>query len=349
MFLKKSENVLFRHSGEPQIESGAGAGIQYFRAVTNNLDSGFHRSDDFLRDPQKYGGKRMNQKSPLFFSLGILLAFVFFSPPANSQAPSSLFPEMSGWKKPDAIQVFIQDNLYDYINGAADLYLTYDFKELQVAEYVRDDKASVIIEIYRHGSPTNAFGIYSQERLANADFLDIGSQGYYEEKVLNFLSGSYYVKISSSNTAKDDRDILVRFAKSTDEKLGGSKGFPALLEAFPEEGKVKNAEKFIGKNFLGYSFFPSAFIADYQIAGQKFKLFLMVGASPEDCRARLQRYFQQLKQPQDGVAEKRYEISDPYHGNYELFWKGKYIGGILNLPPSPLRGKYLSSLEARLP
>ncbi len=281
--------------------------------------------------------------------LWVFMGFCLFPPTAASQASSSLFPEMPGWKKPDAIQVFTPDNLYDYINGAADLYLTYDFKELQVVEYVRDDKASVIIEIYRHGSPTNAFGIYSQERLTNADFLDIGSQGYYEEKVLNFFSGTSYVKISSSNTAKDDRDILVQFAKSTAEKLGGEKGFPSLLEAFPEERKIKNAEKFIGKNFLGYSFFPSAFIADYQIAGQKFKLFLMVGASPEDCRARLQRYFQQLKRPPDNIAEGRYEISDPYHGNFELFWKGKYIGGILNLPPSPLRGKYLSSLEARLP
>ena len=237
--------------------------------------------------------------------LGVFMVFCLFPPPADSQPSSSSFPESTGWKKPDTLQVFSPENLYDYINGAADLYLTYDFKELQVGEYTRQDKASVIMEIYRHGSPTNAFGIYSQERLTNADFLEIGSQGYYEEKVLNFLSGSYYVKISSSNTAKDDRDILVRFAECTDEKLGGGKGFPALLEAFPEEGKVKNAEKFIGKNFLGYSFFPSAFIADYQIAGQKFKLFLMVGASAEDCRARLQRYFQQLKRPQDGDRGKK--------------------------------------------
>ncbi len=281
--------------------------------------------------------------------LWVLMVFCLFLPAADSRALTSLFPEMTGWKKSDTLQVFSPENLYDYINGAADLYLTYDFKELQVGEYTRQDKASVIVEIYRHGSATNAFGIYSQERLANADFLDIGSQGYYEEKVLNFLSGGYYVKISSSNTAKEDRDILVRFAEAMVEKLGGGKGFPSLLETFPEEGKVKNAEKFIGKNFLGYSFFPSAFVADYQTAGQKFKLFLMVGASPEDCRARLQRYFQQLKRPQDGVAEKRFEISDPYHGNFELFWKGKYIGGIVNLPPSPLREKYLSLLETRLP
>ena len=281
----------------------------------------------------------------------LLIFFVFclFPSAGKSQAPPSPFPEAAGWKKADSVQVFSPENLYDYINGAADLYLTYDFKELQVAEYTREDKASVIIEVYRHGSPTNAFGIYSQERLANADFLEIGVQGYYEEKVLNFLAGSCYVKISSSNTGKDDRDVLVRFAKGTAEKVGGEKGFPALLEVFPDEGKVKNTEKFIGKNFLGYSFFPSAFIADYQSGGQKFKLFLMVGDGAEDCRARLQRYFQQLKRPAETVAEGRHEISDPYHGNLEIFWKGKYIGGVLNLPPSPARQKYLSLLETRLP
>jgi hypothetical protein len=289
----------------------------------------------------------MNRKFLATGLLCVFFVFCFFPLAAKSQPPSSLFPEEAGWDKTDSIQVFSPDTLYDFINGAADLYLTYDFKELQVAEFARKDKASVTIEIYRHGSPTNAFGIYSQERLANADFLDIGVQGYYEEKVLNFLA--YYVKISSSNTAKDDRDILVRFAKGTAEKLGGERVFPALLQAFPDGGKIKNGEKFIGKNFLGYSFFPSAFIADYQTGGQKFKLFFMVGTGAEDCRARLQRYFQQIKRPAETISEGRYVISDPYHGNLEIFWKGKYIGGILNLSPSPLRQKYLSLFESQLP
>jgi len=30
----------------------AEAGIQYFQKLINTLDSGFHRSDDFLRDHQ---------------------------------------------------------------------------------------------------------------------------------------------------------------------------------------------------------------------------------------------------------------------------------------------------------
>jgi hypothetical protein len=42
------------HSGGPRIGSGAGAGIQCFRMVINDLDPAFHRSDDFLRSHQLY-------------------------------------------------------------------------------------------------------------------------------------------------------------------------------------------------------------------------------------------------------------------------------------------------------
>ena len=56
-----------------------------------------------------------------------------------------------------------------------------------MVEYVNDRKASVIIDVYRHATPRDAFGIYSQERLPNANYLDTGVQGYYEKNALNVL------------------------------------------------------------------------------------------------------------------------------------------------------------------
>ena len=49
---KKSEKRNFRYSDEPRIGFGAGAGIHLFQILKNPLDSGFHRSDDFLREHQ---------------------------------------------------------------------------------------------------------------------------------------------------------------------------------------------------------------------------------------------------------------------------------------------------------
>ena len=48
MVSERVQNCLFLSFRRlPRIESGAGAGIQFFQFVTNSLDSGFHRSDDF--------------------------------------------------------------------------------------------------------------------------------------------------------------------------------------------------------------------------------------------------------------------------------------------------------------
>jgi hypothetical protein len=289
---------------------------------------------------------------PHIFAIPVLVLWMWaISLPSWAAPPdreSSLFPEVRGWKQSGGIQTFSPRKLYEYMDGAADLYLTYEFQELQVAEYRKEKKASVTVEIYRHKTPRDAFGIYSQERFSKANFLRVGAQGYSEENFLIFVSGKYYVKINSFHTGSDDEEILLAFGKKVAEKLGGKSSLPPLLASFPEEGKKKNSEKFIAKNFLGYSFFHSAFTADYELSGRRFKLYVMEGASPEECRKMIQNYLQQTGTPRKTVAEGRYTLLDPYHGEMDFSWKGKYIFGVLNLDESTLRSKYLQLMEEGL-
>jgi hypothetical protein len=259
------------------------------------------------------------------------------------------FPEIKGWKQTGGILTFSPRKLYDYIDGAADLYLTYDFQELKVAEYQNEKKASVTVEIYRHKTPTQAFGIYSQERLSNANFLEIGGQGFIEKDILIFTQANYYVKINSADTGAEDEEVLLTFAKKVAENLGEKGSLPPLLSSFPEEGKKKNSEKFIAKNFLGYSFFLSGFTADYDLSGKKFKLFVMEGDNPEDCRRMIRKYLEKVGKPRENIGEGHYTLQDPYHGEMDFSWKGKYIWGVLNLGDPILRSKYLGLFEEGLP
>ena len=251
------------------------------------------------------------------------------------------FPEINGWKQSGEIQTFIPKTLFEYINGAADLYIIYDFQELKVAEYKNEKKASVTVEIYEHKTPTHAFGIYSQERLPDANIVDVGAQGYIENNVLNFLIGPYYVKMTGYNTGAEDREILLTFAKKMSENLAAKGTLPFLLSSFPEEGKRTNSEKFINKNFLGYSFLHSAFTADYDLSGKKFKLFVIEGADQKDCREMVGKYLQQSGNTEKNIVEGIYTIADPYHGDIEFYWKGKFIWGVLNLTDASIRSKYL--------
>ena len=266
----------------------------------------------------------------------------------GAEANEFAFPEVTGWKQSGEIETFIPKTLYVYINGAADLYLMYDFQELRMAEYVNEKKASVIIDVYRLKTPTHAFGIYSQERLSNANFLDIGAQGYIDKNVLNFLTGPYYVKINSFNTGAEDQEILLTFAKKVTENLGERGKLPPVLSSFPIEGKKKNSEKFINKNYLGYAFLHSAFTADYDVSGTKFKLFVIEGVEGNVCKDMIQKYLQQIKSPEKNIVEGRYAIADPYQGEIELYWKGKNIWGITNLNDAYLRSKYLKQFEEGL-
>jgi hypothetical protein len=251
------------------------------------------------------------------------------------------FPVMAGWKQSGDIQIYSRANLYDYIDGAADLYLKYDFQELKVADYQNDQKASVTIEVYRHKTPVQAFGIYSQERLGNANYLEVGAQGYSEKGVLNFLAGDHYVKMNSVDAGPDDQAVLLAFAKKLVENLGGKGSLPSILSAFPPEGEKKNSEKFISREFLGYSFFHSGFTADYELSGKKFKLFVIEGIDQKDCRNMIQEYLKHTGNLQTKVEEGRFQLKDPYHGGMDFYWRGNYIWGALDLADETLRSKVL--------
>ena len=184
----------------------------------------------------------------------------------------------------------------------------------------------------------------SQERVPSADFLALGAQGYYENAVCNFIQGGYYVKLTSESTGPDGREILLAFARRIAQELPAHTALPAVLSAFPSDGKKPNSEKFIARDFLGYAFLHSGFIADYDRSGRKYQLFVISGDSPDDARAMLGQYLKQVKQ-ETNLAEGTYQVQDPYHGDMALFWKRKYIWGTLKVTDPGLRSAYLKQFE----
>ena len=280
-------------------------------------------------------------------TIGILLGIVLLGVPGTA-ASDVRFPQIAGWQLSAEIQRFAPKTLYEYINGAADLYLACDFEELQVAEYGNAQKASIIVEVYRHRTPRDAFGIYSQERPPEAQVLSVGAQGYIDTHILNFLTGRHYVKISSANTGAEDREVLQRFAGGMAASLEGNGTLPAPLNLFPGEGKRGNAEKYIVRNFLGYPFFSGVFTAEYELTGRKFRLFIIEANDGTACREIVQKYLRQAKAPNREVNEGRYAIADPHHGVVELQWKGKYIWGAVDLADAELRLRYLKRIEEKL-
>jgi hypothetical protein len=268
------------------------------------------------------------------------LALLFAQPSTASGGPAgpaaaSLVPEIEGWSFSEAPQVFAPDNLYEYIDGAAESYLAYDFRELAVAQYQKTGSdASMTIEIYDMGSPLNAFGIYSVERYPENKIVSVGAQGYVEDEVLNFYVGGYYVKIVCFNTGDETASVLEKAAGKVAAKAGPAGSLPALLSVFPAEGLVAHSEKYIRKNVLGFDFFRNGYVASYKNGPAEFDAFVIEadkGQEPGELVKKLLEFFARDKQTVETIPL-GYRIRNKYSQQMEIAVAGRFVCGVNRVP-----------------
>lgn len=272
----------------------------------------------------------------------LLIMLTVFSPNNDS-----MFPEIEGYQKNGDIEIYNPDNLYDIINGAADSYLKYDFEELSLVTYKGDADQFLKIEIYRHSNNANAFGIYSNERPLKGNWLDVGAQGYYESKILNFYKGQYYIKLMGYKIDNID-ELLLSVAKMVAENMEGNNELPKLLELFPTKGRINYSGRYIHKNFLGYKSLSEAFTMDYEVDGKDFKMFIIQKSDLKDCRKMLEDYFASIKMDGNNIKEGNIKIKDTYQGEINILWLGNNVIGVLNNDDTQISEKYLEAMSKKL-
>ncbi len=262
---------------------------------------------------------------------------------ALSGQPGDSFPPIKGWSLAIDSMVYTPNNLWNIIDGAADAYLLYGFVDLHIGEYLNPDSIDVRAELYKHSSAANAFGIYSQERKPEYSFIDIGTEGYIEDGVLNFLCGTYYVKLTSHTMGPKGLAALRSVAESLASHLDQEKAFPPQLALLPFEGKSRRSESYIADSYLGYSFFRSAYVAQYD-SGGKVQLFVMEFESPAAARAALERYAETLKISNTRFEDGTCSLEDPNIGTVGMLLKGGVLCGVVNCANATSREGYLKSL-----
>ena len=290
----------------------------------------------------------MRKKSFYIITLGICSFLLLYNDIAISKSADNIFPKIKGWKLNKNILCYSPETLYEYINGAAELYLKYSFVELKTAEYTRRDKSSVIVEIYRHQTSLDAYGIFSQERSAKGEFLDIGTQSYFEDPFINFIAGDYYIKIYSYDLENNTKEILQEFARNIDRTINTKNSLPYVIERFPTEAKVAYSEIYVAQDFLGYEFFRNGYSAEYVIEDKKFRLFIIEGSDSKECLNMLNKYnqiYDSLMSIEENII---LSFDDPYHRGISLIWLDRYIWGILNITDAEVVEYYLTKTKKLL-
>ncbi len=260
-----------------------------------------------------------------FFN-GLLLVFLS----GSASAQGIIFPDLSGYKKNTEFQVFVPDNLWDFINGAAETYLAYGFVDLHVAEY-KKGKNVIKLEIYRHSDHTMAFGIYSTERSPSFNYMNLGAQGYSAGGVINFFKGNYYVKIRTYSKSEKTLQAAESLALSVAGLLEGSTEMPPVLSMFPPSGKKVNEEMYINESVLGHKFLNRAFRANYESGTDIFSVFIFNCKSTDEAWESANAYLASAGIDALETSSGKYVLADGYNGTVFLAWKDNRIVAITGL------------------
>jgi hypothetical protein len=243
----------------------------------------------------------------------------------NTDAVS--FPEVKDWNLTVIPDVYTPGNLWDLINGAAESYLSYDFVDLHLGDYENASGTVIHAELYRHSSSVNAYGIYAAERSPEYQFVEVGTQGYLEEGVLNCLSGQFYIKLYSTDSGAEVQEALQKIGQKISGHLNQEEGLPGILSVFPAEGQLPYSDQYIRENFIGFDFLHSAFTVGYEGG---FKLFVIQGKDAAEIQDMAKQYLAFTKQEIDPASVSELTFKDPYNGDIPAILNDSFLAGIID-------------------
>ncbi len=272
------------------------------------------------------------------------LLFIVFLIVSSVSAKAFSFdpPEIEGWEQDGDVKTFDKSNLFNHINGAAEFYFSYNFKKVWVVRYKKED-AELTLEVYDHGDPDHAYGIYSMERSPEADVKKIGAQGYYEDVILNFVIDRYYVKMNSYREPDAGSGVLLKTAREVAQGLSEHHDLPDLVDFFPEENLVPNSRQFISDTFMGLGFLNRAYRAMYQNDNGELTMFVMERKNQGKIKEILRNYFEFAQMEVPDLKEGKYVLEDPFNGTIHFIWEGNKLVGFSGDDLPTLRTTLLES------
>ena len=200
-------------------------------------------------------------------------------------------PDRAGeWVRASQIQMFNPGDLWEYIDGAAEQFLTYGFQDLATTKYTSDQTRTVVVaEVYRMEDARGAFGIYRQEASPKARPVALGIEGRASSNTIRFWLAEFYVKLTLPPGGGRQRELEVLGAAIA-KGLGAPGTLPDEVRWFPAAGQIPDSVKYIPADALGQASFTHAFEAKYEGPGDGATAVIVPFESDAAAAAALTRY-----------------------------------------------------------
>ncbi len=293
---------------------------------------------------------------------------------------------VDGWTRNGEPRRITAKTIFDYMDGAGELYLGYRFKHLDVFEYSSPDEDQILVELYWMESSDDAFGLLSgdwggdpadpeEEPPADRQASDPwqGKRALYGNGLLRIWSDNLYARVMAYQETPKSKAAVMKLARVILSKRNRPAP-PSLLKALPLTGDggfvlranrvcyfrshlVLNSVYFLATgNILDLDHSAEAVTGTYAAANtksdQRVQLILIRYRDSETARTGV-LHFERTYLP-----EKKATGVPPAHGNSQ-FWRvedgwlgycltGRTLALVFECPSRESAGSYLDHALERL-
>jgi Family of unknown function (DUF6599) len=178
-------------------------------------------------------------------ALGLALA-IFSAGVAMSQSLDELFSvlpaEVGGWKKAAPPDTYDKTNLFDYIDGGAELYISYNFQKLLAVRYTNAGGEEIVIDMFDMGSSSNAFGLFSHGREREDGLVGQGSE--YDAGLLTFWKDRFYISLLAYPETGAKKEIVLGFGRKLAEAIPKEGNLPPVIGLLPEPNLIPESVRY---------------------------------------------------------------------------------------------------------
>ena len=184
---------------------------------------------------------------------------------AQTQTASQLPPELAVMSAPET---FNPDNLYDKVDGKAELYLSAGFVGMQSQRFALKATNDDWMEwfVYDMGTLPQAFSVFSVQRRADGQAYDLTPFAYQCQNALFFVCGKYYVEaVTAMPVAPMMSAMRAMATQFVAAHPPGAMRIPEL-ELFPPENLEAGSQNLQIADAFGFDHFTNVFTAKYSVA-----------------------------------------------------------------------------------
>lgn len=140
----------------------------------------------------------------------------------------------NGWSVQEQPRLYSGREIFEYMDGAGEVYLAYHYRAVLVARYARPDRQEILVEIFDMVTSEGAFGISTYMR-GRGTSVRIGQDGEYRSGLLTFWRGRYYVCVRVEEESPEAVRAVRAIGRAMADAIGKDGKRPPLLRCVSED------------------------------------------------------------------------------------------------------------------